>query len=508
MDAPLLQMAGITKEFRGGRVLHNVNFSLGRGEVCALVGQNGAGKSTLMKILGGVYRDYGGSIHMDGTRVTLHDPRTAIADGVAIIYQDFTLVPHLTVAENIALGREPSGRLPGSIDHRQLRQSSRREAAALGIDLPMSSPVARLGVAAQQLTEIVKSVSRHAKILVMDEPTARLSARERDRLFGIVRDLARTGVGVVYISHFLEEVFEISDRVTVLRDGRVVGEHPTKALDLPSLTELMTGTRYRGALRRRTSSAEPDRRALQFTHFGVRGRVAPIDLDVTCGEIVGFAGLVGAGRTTLVKAIAGAARGAAGSVATPHWTGLPRTPAEAAAAGILLVTEDRKRGGIIGVRSVAENIALTALSRSLGTRGFVRRRQRLTLVNRMVSRLNIVPKNPNLQASSLSGGNQQKVVVARAIAANTNVLILDQPTAGVDVGAKADLYEQIDQLAREGVTILLVSDDLEELLNLSDRIVVMRRGQAITTRQATDFDRPTLLQAITAGVPAQSGSGR
>jgi ABC-type sugar transport system ATPase subunit len=508
MNGPLLQMVGMTKEFRGGRVLHNVNFSLARGEVCALVGQNGAGKSTLMKILGGVYRDYGGSVEIDGNRVTLHDPRSAIAVGVAIIYQDFTLVPHLTVAENIALGREPCGRLPGTIDHRRLGRSSQREAADLGIELPMSWPVAKLGVAAQQLTEIVKAVSRHAKILVMDEPTARLSARERDRLFGIIRDLTHAGVGVVYISHFLEEVFEISDRVTVLRDGRVVGQYRTKDLDLASLTQLMTGTRYYGGPQRRKSSAEPTKRALQLKQFGVRGRVGPIDLDVAFGEIVGFAGLVGAGRTTLVKAIAGAARGAVGSVVTPHRTGLPRTPIEAEAAGILLVTEDRKRGGIAGVRSVAENIALTALNRSLCFRGLVRPRQRLKLVSRMISRLNIVPKNPNIQVSRLSGGNQQKVVLARAIAANTDILILDQPTAGVDVGAKADLYEQIDQLAREGVTILLVSDDLEELLNLSDRIVVIRRGQIVTIRRSTDFDRQTLLQAITAGVLAQLGAAK
>src|SRR5580698_2851467 len=237
MEMPLLQMLSMTKEFRGGRVLQEVNFSLARGEVCALVGQNGAGKSTLMKILGGVYRDYGGSIQIDGQRVALHDPRTAIAEGVAIIYQDFPLVPHLSVDENIALGREPSGRFPGTIDHRRLLRSSRREAGDLGIELPMSRTVAKLGVAAQQLTEIVRAVSRHAKILVMDEPTARLSAQERDRLFGIIKDLARTNVGVVYISHFLEEVFEISDRVTVLRDGRIVGESRTKALDLASLTE-------------------------------------------------------------------------------------------------------------------------------------------------------------------------------------------------------------------------------------------------------------------------------
>lgn len=496
-NASLLQMAGVSKEFWGGRVLHEVDFSLQKGEVHALVGQNGAGKSTLIKILAGVFRDYGGTIRVDGMEVTLRDPRVAIAAGIATIYQDFTLVPYLTVAENIALGREPSGRLPGSLDYGRLRSETTRAAADLGIDLPMSTHTARLGVAAQQLTEIVKAVSRQAKILVMDEPTARLSAKERDRLFAIMRDLTRKGVGIIYVSHFLEEIFAVADRVTVLRDGRVVSRSPAKELNLARLTELMTRGRLSVSVGRRESAVRPGSPALRLEGFGVKGRVGPVDLKVAPGEIVGLAGLVGSGRTTLARAIAGASRGATGSVGTPKWSGRPKNPAEAAAAGILLLTEDRKREGIIAVRSVGENVAMTALGRTLSRFGIVRARARSKLVREMIERLGIVPRNPNALASSLSGGNQQKVVFARAIAAGARLLILDQPTAGVDVGAKADLYQQIDRLSRDGVGILLISDELDELLNLCDRIAVVSGGRIGRGRSATAYDRPGLLRAIT-----------
>ena len=498
-DGPILQMAGISKEFWGVRVLHDVDFSLARGEVHALVGQNGAGKSTLIKVLAGVFRDYGGKVRIDGAPVVLRDPRIAIAAGVATIYQDFTLVPYLSVAENIMLGREPRGRVRGSLDYRRLRSLAEHEAASLGIDLPMETPMIELGVAAQQLTEIVKAVSRKAKILVMDEPTARLSAKERDRLFAIMRDLTVKGVGIVYISHFLEEIFVVAGRVTVLRDGRVVSQSSAKALNLARLTELMTRGRSTGAGGRRQSAMRSGPPAMKLAGFGVPGEVGPVDLEVGQGEIVGLAGLVGSGRTTLARAIAGASGRAVGSVTTPAWSGRPRNPAEAAAGGILLLTEDRKREGIIGVRSVGENVVITALGRTLTRFGIVRARARAKLVREMIERLGIVPRNPNATASSLSGGNQQKVVFARAIAAGAHLLILDQPTAGVDVGAKADLYQQIDHLSRDGVGIVLISDELDELLNLSDRIAVFSRGRIGEVAPATAYDRARLLQAITTG---------
>jgi len=501
--AAVLEMIGITKDFLGGRVLHGVDLTLSSGEVHALVGQNGAGKSTLIKILGGAFRDYGGFVTIDGASVSLRDPRQAKAGGIAVIYQDFTLIPQMTVAENIALGREPAGAIKGTIDYAGLRDHAARVTADLGIKLPLDLPVGQLGVAAQQLTEIVKAVSRHIRILVMDEPTARLSAKERDQLFAIMRDLTAKGVGIVYVSHFLEEIFAVADRVTTLRDGRVIDRSAIGDMTLVRLTELMTRGRRSAAGNARTSVARSGEVGLKLEDFGVPGRVGPIDLDISSGEIVGLAGLVGSGRTTLARAIVGINRKARGAVSTALCLKRPQTPSEALAMGILLLTEDRKREGVVGVRSIAENISLAALGRLIAPRGMVSFGRRYSLVMRMISRLGIVPADPHAITANLSGGNQQKVVLARAIAAGARFLILDQPTAGIDIGAKADIYQQIDRLAQDGVGILLISDELDELLNLSDRIAVLRRGRIETIAPAASYDRARLLQAITAGNSSQ-----
>jgi len=490
---PLLQMRGITKDFSGGRVLFGVDFTLRAGEVHALVGQNGAGKSTLMKILAGVYPDYGGVVNLGGESIDLRDPRDALTHGVAVIYQEFALVPEMTVAENIALGQEPGER--GLVSHRQIRDDAVAEIERLGIDLPVDAPVKQLGVAGQQLTEIVKAISRRARLLVMDEPTARLSGAERDRLFDTIRDLAASGVGIVYISHFLEEIFEVADRVTVLRDGNVVAVEPTSVLDLGSLAQLVVGRSVPRSGERRDTTAS-GRPGISLRGLAVPRRAGPIDLDVEQGEIVGLTGLVGSGRTSLARAMVGMERSATGQLSIGSWSGLPSHPGEAAERGILLLAEDRKRQGLVLQRSVAENIALTALRSSLSERGFVRLRERARMVRELIDRLRIVPPRPEAAASSLSGGNQQKVVFARAMAAGARALILDQPTAGVDIGAKEELYAQIDRLAREGVTVIFISDDLDEILRMCDRVVVMRRGRAEPAVPAAGIDRAGLLEAI------------
>jgi len=486
-------MRGITKDFSGGRVLFGVDFSLHAGEVHALVGQNGAGKSTLMKILAGVYPDYGGQVRLGGEPIDLRDPRDALQHGVAVIYQEFALVPEMSVADNIALGQEPGSRV--FVEHGQIRDDAAAEIKRLGIDLPIDTPVKQLGVAGQQLTEIVKAISRRARILVMDEPTARLSGTERDRLFDTVRDLAASGVGIVYISHFLEEIFEVADRVTVLRDGNVVAVESTSALDLGSLAQLVVGREVRESqeMRRTTRQETP---GVSLQGFGVPGRAGPIDLEVMQGEIVGLAGLVGSGRTSLARAMVGLDRSAKGTVTVGSWSGIPGHPGEAAEVGILLLAEDRKRQGLVLMRSVTENVALTALRSSLSKYGFVRLRERARVVGELIERLRLVPPKPEMAASSLSGGNQQKVVFARAMAAGAHVLILDQPTAGVDIGAKEELYAQIDRLAGEGVAIILISDDLDEILRMCDRVVVMRRGRPEPAVPAEGIDRASLLEAI------------
>ena len=360
----------------------------------------------------------------------------------------------------------------------------------------MDAPVKQLGVAGQQLTEIIKAISRRARILVMDEPTARLSGGERQKLFATVRDLAASGVGIIYISHFLEEIFEVADRVTVLRDGRVVAVEPTTRLDLRRLAGLIVGRELADRSAHRVATDRQGPPAISLKAFGVPGRTGLLDLEVAGGEIVGLSGLVGSGRTSLARGLVGMERHVVGTVTVGGWSGRPADPAEAASVGILLLAEDRKRQGLVLPRSVAENIALTALRTTLTRYGLVRSKRRGAVVRELMGRLNVVPARSDIPVSRLSGGNQQKVVFARAMAASARVLILDQPTAGVDIGAKEDLYAQIDRLAREGVGIILISDDLDELLRMCDRIVVMRRGHPQPPVSVHDLDRAGLLAAI------------
>ncbi len=498
----LLDMRGITKDFPGGRVLHGVDFRLETGEVHALVGENGAGKSTLMKVLAGLYPDHGGTIELAGSPANMRTPRSALAEGVAVIYQEFALAPDLTVAENIALGREPGLGIAGSISHRAVRARSAREARELGIDLPMDAPVGDLGVADQQLTEIVKAVARNARVLVMDEPTARLSAKERDRLFEIIRGLSERGVGIVYISHFLEEIFSVATRVTVLRDGELVVCDELRNLDLAQLARLMVGDKFREielSTRQNLSSTSQEKVvALEVDGLSVEGSVHPTSFTVHRGEVIGFAGLQGSGRTEMVDAIVGNRPvRRSGTIRTSRFAGLPRNPCAALSAEVLLLPAARKTQGILTVRPVAENIVIAALDRHLSVAGFVRTRKRRARVEQLMERFAVRPLDSRLDIGALSGGNQQKALFARATAAEAAVLILDQPTAGVDVGATVELYDQVDALTAAGVAVILVSDDLTELLRLSDTIVLMKDGVASAPRPASAFDRASLLAAIT-----------
>jgi len=501
--APMLEMRQITKDFASGRVLHGVDLTLTAGHIHALVGENGAGKSTLMKILAGVYPDYGGSIAVDGIQMHMRDPAAVLRHGIAVIYQEFSLIPDMTVAENLALGREPRGSVPGRMNHRATARRSAQELTELGLELPMNLPVRSLDVGQQQMAEIAKAITRRARVLVMDEPTARLSMTQRTRLFQIMKTLADRGVGIIYISHFLEEIFEICTDVTVLRDGRCVAVRQVADLDIASVAHLMVGDKYDTIAhdiadnRRQLQRSTPDEVALTLDGLEVPGVVAPVDLTVHRGEIVGFAGLQGSGRTDLARAIVGCSTGARGRVTTRSSSGLPKNPKAAVEAGILLLPANRKTEGIIEVRSVRHNIELTALRSSLSRFGMLLRRRISKTVDELMDSFKVRPGEPGLLITSLSGGNQQKALFARAAAAGADVLILDQPTAGVDVGAKVEIYEQIDRLTASGIAMLLISDDLDELLRLSDRVVLMRKGVAGPARPVSDYDRTTLLARIT-----------
>lgn len=500
--APRLEMRDITKDFPAGRVLHGVDLTVHAGEVHALVGENGAGKSTLMKILAGVHADHGGTIAVDGEQLSGSSPAAMLRAGIAVIYQEFSLVPDMTAAQNIALGREPTAVVPGVMKHRTARRRSVAELAEIGIDVPADVPVAQLPVGQQQMVEIAKAVARKAKILVMDEPTARLSAAERERLFAIIAMLSQRGVGIIYISHFLEEILAVCSTVTVLRDGRRITTCSRDGLDQDKIAHLMVGDKFeamtegvgRGA---RAADCADSPAALHIEGLAVDGALAPVTVTVRRGEVMGFAGIQGSGRTELARALVGAIDGTAGRLRVGDFTGLPKNPRQAADAGLLMLPGNRKSEGIIEQRSVRANIELTALRGRFSRRGCVRPRHIDRAVDDLMGRFAVHPRKTDLLITALSGGNQQKVLFARAVAAEPTVLILDQPTAGVDIGAKAELYAQIEMLADSGMTVLVFSDDLEELLQLSNRIVVMRKGVARHPQPSAHFDRAALLAAIT-----------
>lgn len=500
----LLEMRDIRKSFSGGQVLFGIDFALERGQIHALVGHNGAGKSTLMKTLGGNFADYQGHILIDGEECRLEVPKQALERGIAIIYQDFSLIPDLSVADNIGLGREPAGRFRGLVSHGELRRRSEREAAELGIDLPLDERVRNLGVARQQMTEIVRACSQNVRILVMDEPTARLAPAERQHLFATMRRMASTrGVGIVYISHFLEEVCEIADCVTVLRDGRVVETGQIANYDVEKLAGLLVGeTVARQPVLTGEAAAIKGGEALELRELGVAGR-RPVNLSIAKGEIVGLAGLVGAGRTRLARAIIGdvASKGDV-TVAGRRFT--RRTPERAAALGLVMVPEDRKLSGLALTSSVEANVVVSALGHLLSRFGIVRPGSRAKLADEMIDRFGIRPRDRHRAAGNLSGGNAQKVLIARAVAARAKAMILDQPTAGVDVGAKGELHNQIRHAANEGAGVLLISDDLDEILELCSRVVVMNSGTAEMILPTGGLSRAELLAAISRSKPART----
>lgn len=491
----MLTMTGIRKSFSGNEVLHGVDLEVMPGQVHGLVGHNGAGKSTLMKILGGSYPDYEGTIDVDGKAYNMRVPSDSLDAGVAIIYQDFALVPDLDVAHNIALGREPGAK--GLVSHGDLKRRSTEEVKRFGINLRTDVLVRNLGVADQQLTEIVRALSRDVRYLVMDEPTARLAPAERAQLFSIVRRLADSGVGIVYISHFLDEVVEICDSITILRDGVVVARRPSGECTGDSLAVELVGGEENSViaapLRRQIDMKEAPERLVvhDLETWGNQG----LDLVVHEGEIVAIAGLVGSGRTSFARAVIGA-RKTKGEVSVDGIELKNRSPRKSAAAGLVMVPEDRKREGLVLTSTVTENIELTALGTGFTRHGLVRRRAVGRLVDDLIARFGVRPQDPTMLTGSLSGGNAQKVLVARAVAASPKVLVLDQPTAGVDVGAKSELHQRVAEIASTGTAVVVISDDLDEMLDIADRVVIMVAGKFVGEYRATALDRATLLAAM------------
>jgi ribose transport system ATP-binding protein len=470
---PALRMAGVRKAFPGVVALDGVDLEVRRGEVHVLLGENGAGKSTLMKVLSGALRADAGRVWLDGREVEIASPRHARALGVAIIYQELTLVPGLSAAENVFLGREPR-RLAGVVDHARMRADAGRLLERLGAAFPAATPVGALGLAQRQLVEIAKALSLDARVLVMDEPTSALSEPETRALFAVIRALAARGVAVVYISHRLDEIFEIGDRVTVLRDGRHVATHALRAVDRRRLVREMADRDVEAPAPR--ASGRRGDELLRVEGLSRRGVLHDVSLAVHAGEIVGLAGLLGAGRTELARAVFGLDRPERGRILVRGRARRIRSPRDAIRAGIGLAPEDRKGSGLVLGRSVRDNIALAVLAR-LSRLGVVRRAAERALAERYVRELRIRTPGVEQPVLHLSGGNQQKVVLAKWLACRVDVLFLDEPTRGIDVVAKEELYQLVGRLAAEGVGIVLISSELPELVGLCDRVLVLRRGR-------------------------------
>jgi D-xylose transport system ATP-binding protein len=485
----LLEMRSISKRFPGVLALDGVSFDLRGGEVHALVGENGAGKSTLMKILGGVLAagTYDGEIAIDGQVRQFAGVRDAEHAGIAVVHQELSLVPEFTIAENIFLGREP--RRFGVIDRDAMLSRAQRILDDLHLGLEPHTPAGYLGIGQQHLVEIAKALAREARILVLDEPTAALTDTEAEVLFGAVERLRANGAGIVYISHKLGEVLRLADRITVLRDGRTVGTDAASALDKPQLIARMVGREVSDVFP--TSHRQPaevvfEARGVTVEDPNVRGKllVDDVSLSVRKGEVLGVAGLVGAGRSDLLMALFGAHPGRrAGSFVVRGNEVKIDAPADAIAAGIAFVTEDRKKYGLLLDQTVAVNVTLAALRRVTGSM-LTDEDAETAASERAVRELHVKTSSVFTPAGTLSGGNQQKVVLGKWLLTEPKVLLLDEPTRGIDVGAKQEIYQQIETLAEQGLAIVLVSSELPEVLGLSDRILVIHEGRA-----AGEFER-------------------
>jgi rhamnose transport system ATP-binding protein len=495
-DRPVLEMVRVSKQFGATLALDDVSLELRRGEIHALLGENGAGKSTLIKIMTGVQRQDSGEIRIDGTPVRVASSQDAQRLGVAAIYQEPMIFPDLSVAENIFIGHRDRGKI---VDRRRMDREASEVLSRLDVRLDVGEPARGLTLAEQQTVEIAKAISLDVRVLIMDEPTASLSAHEVQRLFRIVHTLRQQGVAILFISHRIEEVFEIADRVTILRDGRWISTTPRTELTPATAISRMVGREVRELFRR--ERRQPGAVRLSVRDLRREGAFQDVSFDLRAGEVLGFAGLVGARRTDVGLAIFGIDPADAGQIELDGAQVSVTNPRDAMALGIAYSTEDRRQLGLVMPLSIAANVSLPSLSRFLSRSGMVRRAEERATAEAFRQRLSIRAPSVDTPASSLSGGNQQKVVISKWLETNPKVLILDEPTRGIDVGAKVEVHQLIDDLAARGMAIILISSDLPEVLAMSDRILVMREG-----RQMAIFDHHEASQErVLSAAMGQSG---
>jgi ribose transport system ATP-binding protein len=489
-------MSGITKRFPGVVALQGVRLELARGEVLALMGENGAGKSTLMKVLGGAYRPEEGEIRIDGRTVTIDGIRTSKVLGIALIHQELMLAPNLDIAANIFLGNERRALgAAGPLDRRGMNAAAGRLLARVGLNVPPTTLISALTAGQMQMVEIAKALAADARVIIMDEPTSSLTAGESEQLFRIIAQLKADGIGVVYISHRMEEVMVLADRITVLRDGRYVGDLSRAQATHDKVVAMMVGRELSGQYfppkPRREGPGEP---VLEVRDLLVAGAPAGVSFSARRGEVLGFAGLVGAGRTELMEAIYGVRPALAGEISLEGRPYAPRRSRDGIERGVYLAPEDRKRHGLVLPMTVAQNTSLPDVG-NYSRWGWLDRRRERRVAEAEVARLRTRTPTVFQRAVNLSGGNQQKIVLGKWLAMNPRVLILDEPTRGIDVGAKAEIYRHVQALADQDLTILMVSSDMEEVIGMSDRVVVMheRRIKGILPRAELTQERVAAL---------------
>ena len=493
---PLLAMRNISKSFPGVKALDNLNFDLRSGEVHGILGENGAGKSTLIKVLGGIYHPEQGEILINGQKVTIQSVMAAKAQGISIIHQELMLVPHMTVAENIYLTREPKTH-SGRIDKAKMNADAQSILDGLGTQIRADTLVGRLSIAQQQQVEIAKALSMNAKILVMDEPTSSLTESEVGVLFQIMRRLRQQGVGIIYISHRMAELFEITDRITVIRDGRFIGTRVTSETDADSLIAMMVGAKLESfyTFTKRTFGEV----ALEVKNIRRKGVLNDVSFSVREGEVLGFGGIVGAGRSELMRSILGLDPMDGGEIYIGGKRLEKPSPRAAQRMGLVLVPENRKLEGLVLNNSVEFNATLAVLDEFISPKG-LSKQKRKAIVDRYVDMLSIKTSSNDKLVCQLSGGNQQKVVIAKWLAAKPKVLILDEPTRGIDVGAKADIYKIIDRLAQQGIAIIIISSELNEVINICDHVAVMFAGRINKILDKSEATQETILKYATGSV--------
>ena len=492
-----IRIEQLRKTYGGIVAVDGMDLDVSSGSIHAIVGENGAGKSTLMKALAGAVRPDAGTISMDGEPIELGSAGAARQHGIGIVYQELSTLPDRPLLANLFVNREPTRF--GLVATREMERRARPVLVRLGLDVELDVPVGTVSIAERQLIELARVLLEHPKVLILDEPNSALNDRETQRLFAILRELAAAGITVLYVSHRLQEVFSIADRVTVMRDGREILTADTASLTIPQVVEAMVGTKQESLYPSRPGTVDNDAAALVVRGLSVGTGLIDISFEARAGEIVGLAGIAGSGIELLLGALFGERRASAGSVRYPDGKALPSNPTQAARRGVSLVPADRRNHGLMLERSVSSNIAQVAVGAMPSTNPLLSRRTTDAMAGRQIASLGIKTAGPSALVSSLSGGNQQKVVLAKWLEVSPSVVLLDDPTRGVDVGAKHEIYGLVRQLADAGRIVLLRSTELPEIVGLADRILVFYRGRLTAECRGTDIDASDLLRAVNTG---------